>query len=930
MSVITPTGDGGTLPPVLSGTTGTGGSSGSTSPLPPTSDSLGSASDTTVLTNFSEHPDLDPPQLSLSEYFTIVRGALRTSVENLKQIEAEEPLAERNLSINLAQNAEVLLADLYEITKAVNTYNSLQAPITQEISTVNQAIAQYNQTNGLDQTNINNLNSAITNYNSALHAYQDNPTPQNYTLLEDAYTNLQTAESDYNAYQTSRGNGPTTDAETYNAAVTEFDNQAATFNTQLTTINSERASLGIPPLSTISSSDLPPTANAAGLPNAPSIGSSPPLTPVQTVQNTNPLSISSVQFTPSPQESLDTILNTYYAPLVAAFQAQFNKQIISGKQYLNVYNVHSFLLPNNKNHYIANTYKEYQPPASSSSAGAGAGASVGNMVTNLNPNQAIKALINGVTQQLNTLSSQNKLVAIGNVHAPSALKDYATLFGLDILGKNALLSVIPSLKILANQVAKLGVDNAAVGATYSLALANNLFTLAGTNAVKQAFENYISQVLGKSFSGSEELASQLASSFNLSIIQFGLANIASAFQLPGLVPQAVANVSGLPADQIQVAASPNPTLSETLQNPVTLANLSSNLTSQLAKNGGFSTEQSQVIVNNALATTTGQLGRYASYYDIRRSLEQQFQSANVDGATSRQLVNQALDTLQADRVADLDAQSQNANFNTNRDLRDQITANAINQGQTKSDAVAAANQQIQNFNFSLINQGALQASLQFQLQNEGVQNASNLATTIAHNLATATSISSETQLRELIRSDLIQSNISHTVAKNVAEAADIQLTNIQASSNANALKTSGLQQTLTPAQLADQLKSSAVQFLSPDVGNDLAVDIGNQLANVVVGGGYTNLQHVAQAHNPNSFINRANEAVIAGISAGDANFAQNNLEAFREFMKPNINFNTIADSIRDPANLLTKSVIAGITYPASGKYDYDHTRIGMV
>ena len=503
MSSVTPTGGGSSPSPIFSSVALPQGNSSNALTLTQFLDTFLSnpeaANFSIVLNN---NPQLNSPTVSLSDYFLAVQSALRTSVQTQKEKDAEQPLTQRDLGIAIADTAAYLIQALNEITSAVNQYNALEAQIKNAINQVNQSIQQYNNSpsgNGQDQSQVNLLNQSITAYNQALAAYNQNPNAQNLANLNTAFANLQGAETTYNTYKAGRGNGPASEGQAYNNAIAQYQAEVTAFNAQIAVINNERAALGIPPLNLIPVQNFP-AANTGGLPNSPPLGPTPPLSPVSTLSYSDPTNVQSVTFTPDPTESLNTFINTYFTPLVKAVQTWLAQISKSQKNFVNAYNLQTFFLPNSKNHYIANSYFSYVPPPSSSAAGAGGGATVGNMVTNIQPAQAVKALINGTVKQIHELSTQNQQVANSNVHAPSNLVDLATIFGLDILGKNALISVVPSLKLLANQLAKLGIDNSAVGASFSLAFANNLFALAGTNVVKQNFENFIGQTLGKAVS----------------------------------------------------------------------------------------------------------------------------------------------------------------------------------------------------------------------------------------------------------------------------------------------------------------------------------------------------------------------------------------------------------------------------------------------
>ena len=123
-------------------------------------------------------------------------------------------------------------------------------------------------------------------------------------------------------------------------------------------------------------------------------------------------------------------------------------------------------------------------------------------------------------------------------------------------------------------------------------------------------------------------------------------------------------------------------------------------------------------MNSVLAAVNGQLGPFASQNDIEKALLTQFQASpnNVNGATSQQLADQAVQIAQANLQAEITAQSQNAAINANQRLQSPIAANDINQG-----ALNAANQQADNFNIALVNQGVLQSSLQSELLTAGVK-----------------------------------------------------------------------------------------------------------------------------------------------------------------------------------------------------------------
>lgn len=867
MSSVTPPSGGNSLPPITFSSVGGNPNVSQQNLVTPDSLLSNTVIYDTLLTNFSEQPAIIEPKMSLSEFFQIIHSAISESVKNQKTQATQRPLNDRNLNISIAQNAAILLSDLIQISKFTRAYNQLTTRIQNAIDAMNQAIGTYNQQNGPDQDAIDALNLAIA-------AYNQDPSSQNLTALHDAI-------STYNDYQTQRGSQPIADAQAFNAAVAAYASKVDAFNAEITQINVERVAFGLPPITLIPVPNL--QANVTRLPNAPDLPQPPP---IHQLANTNISHYSQINFTPDAREPLSVVLNTYYAPLVKEFQAALNRIKKKQGQYFSLYQLITFLLPNARNPYVANTFNSYVPPDSSSSTGAGGGGSVGNMLTNLDPGQAMKALNNGMTHELRLISDQNQMTGLGNVHPPSDLLNFASLFGLEVLGKSALISVIPSLSVLGEQSARLGKESTALNAAYSLAFASNVFATAGTDEIKLAFLNFIKQAIGEQYPGAESLANKLAAAFKLSFLQIGLANIAGALGLPGLVPQSIANIAELTPAQLQRATSPNATLGETLRSQTTLAALGANAASTLSANG-YSNEEAQSIAESAIAETLPQLGRFASNSDIRHTLESEFIAAGVDGATSRQIVNQALETIQANQQTNNNAEA----------------------------GVAAA-----NFNLALVNQDVLKNSIATQLKDQAVQNLTEIINAVETNLAKASSISSQLELRENIRQTLRQEGVNRTTARDAASGADIQFTNQQKTNREDALKTAALDHVLTPEEISTQLKNAVTERLHGEIGNNLALNIGARLENVVIG----------EKTNPESFLNQGLDAIKEIRKAHEGELATAYIEDFRQGMRPNEDLTAVANNVGDPANNLRLSVMTGLMYERALPSNFDKSRGMMV
>lgn len=844
----------------------------------------------TVLTNLGEHPALASPEMSLSEFFKLINSAIRENVQRQKNDNSTDPLLDRNLNISIASNATILIQDFISLVKIARTYQSLFSKMQKAIDDYNAANQLYTQQNLPDQNAIDALNDAINRYNNGEISLQEE----------------QDAIASYNLYVAQRGPGnPPHDASVYNTALDKYLNLAANYNAQIEELNHDRAGFGLPLLNLLPTSDLI-RANTAFLPNAPlSI-----IPPIPNVLNTNPTTFPTVNVTISEGESETTLITTIYEPLAQAFQEVLNRIRKGQELFFSFYNLRTFLLPNAKNPYTVNTITSYTPPPnSSSSSSTGSGASVGNMLTSLYPTESTNILTQGLEKDLLKNVSKNTALKSGAEQFLASLKSIEALYGLDLVLKNSLVSALPALSLLSNSLTKQGVDSPALRGTLSLITASNLFASTGADTSQKAFLNLIHQTLGEDFPGAENLSKQLAAAFNLGIIQFGLANLAFSLGLPGLVPQAVANLSGLSPELVQSAASPNLTLIEVLQNPVSVSGISSSLASALTGQGNHSADEALLINTNALAAVAGQLGRFATNSDIRRALEQQYIAAGLDAATSRKLTNQALDLIRADQAATLDVRSQNINYNTDRELRDQLAADAIAQGTARSAALAEANSAIGNFNFSLVNQGVLQTSIQNQLQSLGIENAENIAGSVIQGLV-SDAITSEEILRDNIRSILRKEGVERKDARDIAIAADIQNTNIQAG-----IQTQGLQTILTPAELTAQIKQAAYEKFLPELGNDLALELGNRFANAVIGG-------------ENSFVARANDAIRTIKESQREKIDERLVESFRASMQPNLDL--YSQQLYDPAYNLTKSLMTGLMYDRPLPSNYDHSRGMMV
>lgn len=156
---------------------------------------------------------------------------------------------------------------------------------------------------------------------------------------------------------------------------------------------------------------------------------------------------------------------------------------------------------------------------------------------------------------------------------------------------------------------------------------------------------------------------QIAAALNLSLLGVSTAYYARALGLPNLVPQLFAQVTHLPPEDLLVALSPQSTLLDVLENPVSLVFAKQSLANTLVYRLGYSTGYAAAIVNNALNQIVYSSAGLNSLSSFRNEVYQQFKEEGISPFQSNLLANETSALIRGD----LGAQFLNVTFGTNID-----------------------------------------------------------------------------------------------------------------------------------------------------------------------------------------------------------------------------------------------------------------------
>lgn len=872
---------------------------------------------------------------------------LNTAQSNLNTAQASFNTAQSNL--NAAQNTlsaaqSKLAADQAAVTQAQNN-------VTSALNNLNAAKSAVTAAQNADNIAIANLNTAKINVDKAQAAY-DNAVAQlnaDVAFLNAAETAYNNAIQSYNNYIIQR-----------NVLITAMEGNIDSFNTAVDAsnqatdaLNAQRAKMS-PPLPPMPKQEKP-IFNPTTIPLMPPAPSAPPIPTLATMLPPRTL-LTAVIPPIVPVPSVGQMVDIFFSPVFTEFQTAFlfsrNQDDIqsAAQEYASYY-------LKGKNPFILPAFISLNPLVSISGASQGVGGD--NVLSTLDDRLTTKAVNDSIFK-----------AAMESAQLPeyANLKDTLKMSLMHILLDSGLNSAMPALQILASQFSQLDPNSDAIKAAVSLSFTSNILNLVNSDAISSS----IAKVLGgispelqalqtSNPDAFNNLVAQLSAGFNLTLLDTALTQISIAFGLPGLIPQILANTTGVQTIDAQLAVSPGARLGDILKNPLSLSSVKADLSKALVSTLGYSGPEAEFLANGVLNAALSASGPNVSVSDLKGAISSVLQNKGLDALTVRKFANLTVDLLKAEapplgvvnplfldtafntasfnqnqtairqtlstglasrniklddtQIANALNSLQNVQFTSNRDFRNALASALQTATQNQLDrttALSLANQAVvANDGTSLgaiqtasLNLDVLKASLFKALSSEDNTNAVDIASSITSSLLSTPSFADEALLRNSIRDSLVKQNIGPSAANDIALAVVLQS---NGGSTTNPLQDFGLATVLSPASLADQLKSYATQKFEPEAKNEVATHLADLAAALLLGPSYANEKIAAELANPLSVLSARNEQIETIKKLSGDKVVQDIVERVRDNAVLNLN---LAEQLRNtisPAHLILHS-----------------------
>lgn len=295
-----------------------------------------------------------------------------------------------------------------------------------------------------------------------------------------------------------------------------------------------------------------------------------------------------------------------------------------------------------------------------------------------------------------------------NVSIPISGRLYSKLqfTALQILSKSSLMSSEPALRFLASRLGSVGAQSPAVFAAISLAFAGQIGAIVSSGLLRNLVNGQVNRLsfyararfgqasrnvqaaqtelnlairsgnpfriasavdrltqaeveltnatrLFNAFGFTSvghfaSLSTQLTAALNLSLLGISSAYYARTLGIPNLVPLIFAQVTQLPPEDLLIALTPQATLSDVLENPISLAFTKQTLADTLVYRLGYSTSVAAAIVNNAINNLIYSGVGLTTISSLRNEIVNQFIAEGINPFQANLLANQTVALIRGD------------------------------------------------------------------------------------------------------------------------------------------------------------------------------------------------------------------------------------------------------------------------------------------
>jgi hypothetical protein len=612
--------------------------------------------------------------IAAGDSLTIVgfSGAILSATNNLQETTwaVQQSNANSRDEMYFAAMQETLaIIVLYDkISTQANTYSSIYKQNQNSIDTINSDVQSYNNGIGEDESQVATLNNAITQFDNN----------------QISQSQLQTAINNYNAYKATRGIADQTNTDIGNYNNTQVPTNNQTIQNLIQQLTSEGVSQTT--LNELTQESTYTGGTAVPLPSVPDAPNSPPY-PLSTI-TFNPQSLGQATNTMNSKAQKDAtqIISDLFAPWFALLDGQFSVTAQLLKNQSNYTGFIQFFL-NNVPYLPASLY---QPAPNAQVGAAGAGGATGTAGSGSSVSLATM-IISLSSPLMEGIISQGKFTAAyGQSLQPSlnALINKLTSLGLTILSQTGLqagtqaanvlagLSSVPSESPALNAVLGANVAQGSVEAVSSGAI------LSGVQAIlANTFPNLDQATLN-------QLATQLAAVLQTVVLQAGLAQLAQALNAPTLTSQVLSSISTPPTSPTaQDIVKQDVARQDIINQTANATSISSDILNQAINNAVVNGQYDEQEAVNTLIQNGIDQDKAANAASIMQSyLNSEITGSSIlnQSVASNRLNNSLLANQFVSNLVNTQPDI------TNRELRDQLIQESVNNGATQQEAISTA------------------------------------------------------------------------------------------------------------------------------------------------------------------------------------------------------------------------------------------------
>lgn len=560
---------------------------------------------------------------SFLEYVGTVKNSHKQTTFDSQSVDA---VINKEYFLGVAQQISYLTQKYIETSSYADAYDALITSYNARVATLNTAIDNYNNLKNTFNSKINDMNNAINTINGLSSVGSSDITAYNQAVAI------------YNSYLTLTGNpgllSYASTAQTVYNIPTAFDN-----NHTIPQLNHQidKLDIGIPPIPLFSPATAPVGSSTYSLQAFYST------TPIPTIPQITTGDLAHISTLPDPISKAD-IINTYFLPFAQKYLealAATSKKLASIDDYrafVNLIQKQGFLFnPAQVDAFIMNSSKPSVPGGEGST-----GTSLGSMMVGLD------------TQNLERILSTALFKAISadaKVPIPPHIYDQVNALALSLLSQIGAAAGLSVVKLFGETLKSLTQDAASVQLAIAAAILQSILKVVGDGkATAEALLNLLKGIPGITEDLAKQLANQLATAQNVSLLLFGALSTATYLKSPSLVQDILNTNFNPPPPSLNTTTETNtiPSSSPSVynlsdnQNPFSQQNVNdvlnnnqssyaiqNTLSDRLSEDAKIPKPQASSIINQALTNTAKALPQNGTEDQFKKSLADELLKQNL-------------------------------------------------------------------------------------------------------------------------------------------------------------------------------------------------------------------------------------------------------------------------------------------------------------